>query len=97
MCWQHFGNISLVTLGRRYLLNGATHGFPSRTVLARAGDPRGCAFWEHEFAALHATFQAEAIAPIQNKVGAYVSSPFLRNILGQSDGTLDLHRLMDEA
>jgi hypothetical protein len=67
-----------------------------RWVLVRVSDPVLRAFWEHEFAALPAKFQAEAIAPIQNKVGAYVSSPFLRNILGQAGGTLDLRRVMDD-
>ena len=40
--------------------------------------------------------QAEAVAPIQNKVGHIVSSPLLRNILGQSRSALDLRTVMDE-
>src|SRR5207302_874929 len=41
-------------------------------------------------------FQLEAIAPIQNKIGHFVSSPLLRNILGQSRSNLDLRRVMDD-
>jgi hypothetical protein len=41
-------------------------------------------------------FQTEAVAPIQNKVGAFISSPVLRNIIGQSRSTLDLRRILDE-
>ncbi len=67
-----------------------------RSILTRVSDPVLRTFWEHEFASLPPKLQAEAIAPIQNKVGAYVSSPFLRNILGQARGTLDLRRVMDE-
>lgn len=40
--------------------------------------------------------QAEAVAPVQNKVGAFVSHPVLRNIVGQADARLDLRRVMDE-
>lgn len=67
-----------------------------RWALARVANPILRSFWEQEFAALHPKLQAEAIAPIQNKVGAYVSSPFLRNILGQAESTLDLREVLDE-
>jgi hypothetical protein len=40
--------------------------------------------------------QAEAVAPIQNKVGHVISSPLLRNIVGQSRTAVDLRRAMDE-
>ena len=55
-------------------------------------DPIVRAFWETEFAGMPPKLQAEAIAPIQNKVGQFVSSPLLRNILGQPHGRLDLRR-----
>lgn len=65
-------------------------------VVNRVTDPVVRAFWQQEFAALPPKFQAEAIAPIQNKVGQFVSSPLLRHILGQSRSTIDLRRVMDE-
>ncbi|MBI3468316.1 MAG: TraM recognition domain-containing protein [Planctomycetes bacterium] len=40
--------------------------------------------------------QAEAIAPIQNKIGHVISSPLLRHILGQSRSRLDLRPAMDD-
>lgn len=67
-----------------------------RSVLTRVKDPVVRAFWEHEFAAMPPKFQAEAIAPIQNKVGHFVSSPLLRNILGQAKSTLDLRQILDD-
>ena len=67
-----------------------------RDVLTCVQDPVIRTFWEQEFAGMPPKFQAEAIAPIQNKVGAYVSSPLLRNILGQAKSSLDLRRVMDE-
>src|SRR5439155_15065107 len=53
-------------------------------------------FWQREFASLPQKFQLEAVAPIQNKIGHFVSSPLLRNILGQSRSNLDLRRVMDD-
>lgn len=44
---------------------------------------------------MHPKFQAEAIAPIQNKVGQLVTSPILRCILGQPKTSIDLRRIMD--
>src|SRR5204863_6554621 len=67
-----------------------------RAILARVRDPVVRAFWEHEFASMPPKFQAEAIAPIQNKVGHFVSSPFLRNIVGQTQSRLDLRCVLDE-
>ncbi len=63
-----------------------------QSVVSRLHDPIVHAFWEIEFAAMPPKLQAEAIAPIQNKVGQFVSSPLLRNILGQPHGRLDLAR-----
>jgi hypothetical protein len=65
-------------------------------ILKRVTDPVVSAFWNREFAAMHAKLQVEAIAPIQNKVGHFVSSPLTRNIVGQSRSTIDLRRIMDE-
>jgi len=41
------------------------------------------AFWLEEFERYHERFQVEAIAPIQNKVGQFISNPLIRNIVGQ--------------
>jgi hypothetical protein len=64
-------------------------------IVARLRDPAVRAFWTQEFSAQHPKFQAEAIAPIQNKVGQLVTSPILRCILGQPKTALDLRRVMD--
>jgi hypothetical protein len=67
-----------------------------RQIGGRLSDPVVKAFWEQEFARLPLKLQIEAIAPIQNKVGAFVSSPTLRNILGQSRSSVDLRSVLDE-
>src|SRR5205814_4893048 len=67
-----------------------------QSIVAKLSDPVVRNFWQKEFAALPIKFQLEAVAPIQNKIGHFVSSPLLRNILGQSRSNLDLRRVMDE-
>lgn len=52
-------------------------------------------FWQNEFASWKPQFQAEAVAPVLNKIGQFVSSPILRNIIGQTSKTLDLRRVLD--
>lgn len=64
-------------------------------IVGRVTDPVVRSFWLREFAGMPAKLQAEAIAPIQNKVGQFVSSPLLRHILGQARSTIDLRRIMD--
>lgn len=68
-----------------------------RSIVNRLRDPVVRAFWLHEFAGLPAKLQAEAIAPIQNKVGQFVANPLLRHILGQSRSTLHLRQIMDRS
>ena len=53
-------------------------------------------FWLKEYEGYPARFRAEAIAPIQNKVGAFLSSPVLRKILTRPEIPLSLRRIMDE-
>src|SRR6266851_3174393 len=53
-------------------------------------------FWLREFDSYPARFRAEAIAPLQNKVGAFLSNPILRKILTQEKSDFDLRCLMDE-
>lgn len=67
-----------------------------QSLVAKLGDPVVRAFWQKEFAALPVRFQLEAVAPIQNKIGHFVSSPLLRNIMGQSRNGLDLRAVLDD-
>lgn len=65
-------------------------------LVAKLKDPVVRRFWQYEFAAMPKKLQIEAISPIQNKVGAFVSSPVLRNILGQTRSSLDLRSVLDD-
>ena len=53
-------------------------------------------FWLREYATYPVRFRAEAIAPIQNKVGAFLADPLLYRILSQPRMSFDLRTVMDE-
>lgn len=53
-------------------------------------------FWLREYQTYPVRFRAEAIAPIQNKVGEFLVNPILRRIVGQPKSTLNVRRVMDE-
>ena len=53
-------------------------------------------FWVNEFAAWSEKFDNEAIMPILNKVGQFVSTALIRNIVGQPENKIDFRKIMDE-
>src|SRR5207244_2797338 len=65
-------------------------------VLAYVRNDQVRRFWLREYGNYPARFRAEAIAPIQNKVGEFLVNPILRNIVGQPRSAFDLRRVMDE-
>lgn len=64
-------------------------------VLTKVTDPIVKGFWVDEFANYNDKFRNEAVAPIQNKVGQFLSSAIIRNIVGQPKSTIDLREIMD--
>jgi type IV secretory pathway TraG/TraD family ATPase VirD4 len=65
-------------------------------LLARVTDPKVRDFWVNEFSTYRSDFKAEAVAPVLNKVGAFLTSPLVRNIVGQAHSKVDFRRLIDE-
>lgn len=65
-------------------------------VVKSIEDPVVKSFWLEEFAKMQDKFRVEAIAPIQNKVGQFLSSHTIRNIVGQPKSTVDLRFAMDK-
>ncbi|GMV90900.1 MAG: hypothetical protein AMXMBFR82_06780 [Candidatus Hydrogenedentota bacterium] len=53
-------------------------------------------FWLEEFPKYPPRLQAEAIAPVQNKVGAFLADPVLQRILGNKQSSLLLRPVLDE-
>lgn len=64
-------------------------------IIANVKDPVVKAFWVHEYEEWRDQFRNEAIAPIQNKVGQFLSSALVRNIVGQSKSTIDVFEIMN--
>jgi len=65
-------------------------------VVAKIRDPIVKTFWIAEFASWSEKYATEAIAPVQNKVGQFLSSSVIRNIVAQVKSTINLRRVMDD-
>jgi len=53
-------------------------------------------FWAIEFADWSEKFDTDAIIPLVNKLGQFLSDPMLRNIFGQKENKIDLEELMNK-
>jgi len=67
-----------------------------KRVLEKVTNPQVKDFWLTEFERYSAWFRSEAVAPIQNKVGQFLATPLMRNIVGQAKSTIDFRKIMDE-
>jgi hypothetical protein len=65
-------------------------------LVGRIADPVVRTFWQREFASWRPQYMTEAVAPVQNKIGQFLSHPVLRAILGQADSSLDLRSVLDD-
>lgn len=65
------------------------------TAAARVQSPQVRRFWLEEYKNYAPGFRSQAIAPIQNKVGAFLADPILSNIFSEPTGGLDLRQVMD--
>ncbi len=65
-------------------------------IISNLKDPVIKAFWIHEYEAWQDKFRNEAIAPIQNKVGQFLSTSIIRNVVGQSKSTINIFDMMNE-
>lgn len=66
-----------------------------KKIVDNIKDPMVRAFWVDEYANYAEKYRTEAVAPIQNKVGQFLSSGIIRNIIGQPRSTIDLRSMMD--
>ncbi len=64
-------------------------------IVANVKDPVVKAFWINEYELWRDQFRNEAIAPIQNKVGQFLSTALIRNVVGQSKSTIDMADIMN--
>ncbi len=64
-------------------------------IIANIKDPVVKSFWIHEYESWRDQFRNEAIVPIQNKVGQFLSTSLIRNIVGQQKSTVNIKDVMD--
>jgi hypothetical protein len=67
-----------------------------KMVVAKIKDPVIKDFFMNEYEKYDPKFRTEAIAPIQNKVGQFLSSSTVRNIVGQPKSSFDPREVMDQ-
>ncbi|MCE8005968.1 TraM recognition domain-containing protein [Aestuariivita sp.] len=67
-----------------------------RQVTERLTDPQVRFFWKHEFPALNYQTSADGVAPISNKLGAFLAHPTVRTALCEPRVPLRFRRTMDD-
>lgn len=66
-----------------------------QNIISNVQDPVVKSFWVNEYERWQDKFRSEAIAPIQNKVGQFLSTSLVRNIVGQSGSTIKIPEIMN--
>ncbi len=66
-----------------------------KRVVEKITDPVVRSFWVDEFPKWNDRVLQEVISPIQNKVGQFLSSSLIRNIVGQTKSSFDVREVMD--
>ncbi len=67
-----------------------------KKVVEKIMDPVVRSFWVDEFPKWNERVLQEVVSPIQNKVGQFLSTALIRNIVGQVKSAVDLRKVMDE-
>ncbi|MBU2508928.1 type IV secretion system DNA-binding domain-containing protein, partial [Patescibacteria group bacterium] len=65
-------------------------------VVAKIRNPIVKTFWVAEFESWSEKYATEAIAPVLNKVGQFLSASIIRNIVAQVKSSIDPRLIMDE-
>lgn len=66
-----------------------------KRVVSQLTDPVVKAFWQNEFANYSDRYMTEAVAPIQNKIGQFLSASVIRNMVAQVKSTINIRQIMD--
>jgi hypothetical protein len=67
-----------------------------KIITDRVKDEQLTNFWINEFDRYSERFRQEAIAPIQNKIGQFLSNAVLRRVVSQPKSSFDFRKIMDE-
>lgn len=85
-------NPGTTLLGINRLLSDADY---RKRIVGNVQDPIVKQFWVKEFASYNDKYAQEAVAPIQNKIGQFLSNSVIRNIVAQVKSTIDMRDIMD--
>lgn len=66
-----------------------------KKIVSNVKDPAVLSFWNDEFAKYEDKYVKEASAAIQNKIGQFIMTPMIRNIVGQAKSSFDMREIMD--
>lgn len=66
-----------------------------KAAVGNALHPQVQRFWTLEFPSYPVRTRMEAVAPVMNKIGAFLADPFLHRILATPESTFDLREVMD--
>ena len=66
-----------------------------KAAIANALHPQVQRFWTLEFPSYPVRMRMEAVAPVMNKIGAFLADPFLHRILATPESTFNLRDMMD--
>ena len=67
-----------------------------REVVSRVGDEQVYAFWTKEFPNMNYQTAIDGVAPIANKLGAFLANPVLRRAICEPEKPLRFRKIMDE-
>jgi len=67
-----------------------------KQIVEEVKDPVVRSFWQNEFPKYLYQFKGEALAPVQNKLGAFLTVPLVRNIVGQEESRIDFREVIDQ-
>lgn len=73
-----------------------THKEYRDKVVAQLTNPTLRNFWHNEFDTMDPKFQNEAISPVLNKVGQFISSTNIRNTVAHAKSKINIQQIMDE-
>ncbi len=79
-------------LGINRMLSDAEY---RKQIVSNVKDPVVRQFWLSEFASYNEKYAQEAVAPIQNKIGQFLSAAVIRNIVAQVKSTIRVREIMD--
>jgi len=85
-------NQGTTLLGINRMLSDADY---RKEMISNVSDPVVRQFWLKEFASYNEKYAQEAVAPIQNKIGQFLSASVIRNIVAQEKSTINIRDIMD--